>query len=643
LPALASRRPPEVSSPMHMRFSLLLSLILAAGILEFGALSSARAAEDTLVEPFDAPPLAEIDAKAKWEDQPVLDGMQLLRKYQAGEKPLATTAEALSLVNDSTEANAKILSALGRLPANDADVNWDATITRYFPGDARSTNPIMFSSTSESEIGSLTSFGMFSFDWELKPFAAREAVKSWQSSADRMVDKVVMRDDLVWSDGKPITAYDVAFSFQTIMNPKIPVPAVRSGTDELRWVQAYDDHTVVFFHKAPLATNVWNINYPIIPKHIYENSIKDDPTLQDSAYHVKYENDPVCGGPYRIVSRVRGQEIVLERRDDYYLQGGKTVRTKPYFKRIRFRVIQDTTTALLALKSGEIDEMILSPEQWQTQTQGPGFYEHNTKARGTEWVYYYFGWNCKSAYFSDQRVRVAMSYSFDYNELLNKLCYGLYEPSNGIFYPTSWMAPKTPLKPYQQDLDKAEQLLDEAGWTDHDGDGVRDKEIDGVSRRFEFSILCNNAPLPIAICSLLKDNLDQIGIVCNVRPLEFTVLQDKNQKHEFDATMAGWGTGTDPDTTDNIFVTGAGRNYGQYSNPEVDRLYQAGKKEFDREKRAAIYAKIDELLYADQPYTWLYFRSSFYAFNKDLRGYKYSPRGPFHYSPGFSSIWRAAE
>ena len=90
------------------------------------------------------------------------------------------------------------------------------------------------------------------------------------------------------------------------MNPKVPVPAVRQGTDKLRWIEAYDDHTLVYFHKEALATNVWNINFPTIPKHIYEKSLHEDYTMQDSEYHVKMEDNPVCGGPFKIVKRATG-------------------------------------------------------------------------------------------------------------------------------------------------------------------------------------------------------------------------------------------------------------------------------------------------------------------------------------------------
>ncbi len=605
--------------------------------------SAGQEKPEVLLEPFDAPSLAELDAKAEWEDQPVLDGTVLLRAKQAGETPLATVQEALAMKNTSPESNAKILSAMGRLPATDADANWEATINRHMGADVKSTNPIMFSAAVEGDVNGLTGYGLFSFDWNMKPFAAKETVVSWQTSKDRLYDKVVLRDDCTWSDGKPITAQDVVFSFKTIMDPRVPIPAVRSGTDKLRWVEAYGDYTVVFFHKEALATNVWNINFPVIPKHIYEKTIEKDPTLQDSPENVQYENKPISGGPYVLTNRKRGQEIVVERREDWYMVKGKQVRDKPFFKTIRFRIIEDSNTALLAIKAGEIDEMMLTPEQWTTRTDSQDFYDRNTKGSGVEWVFAYFAWNQQdNPFFADIRVRKAMSYAFDYQEMLDKLFYGVYQPCNGIFYPTAWMAPKKPLPYYHQDLSKAEALLDEAGWEDHDGDGIRDKTIDGKSVNFEFSLLCANIPDRIKLCTLMKENLDKIGIVCNIRPLEFTVLMERTQKKKFEAFHGLWGTGTDPDTSDNIWYTGEARNYVHYSNSEVDKLYVEGRKEFDRDKRAAIYAKIDELIYADQPYTFLYVRNSFYGFDKNLRGYNFSPRGPFHYSPGFSSIWQAA-
>lgn len=595
-----------------------------------------------LIEPFDPPTLEELEAKVEWVDMPVLDSLELLRRRQAEEgPPPVTVPEALKLRNTSKENNENILRAMGRLPADDDAVDYGAPIYRYTAADVRSTNPLMISSTTEFDVSGLTSFGLFSFDWDMNPFAASDTVASWQTSKDRMYDKVVMRDDLTWSDGEPITAHDVVFSFKVIMSDHVPVPAMRSGTDQIKWIEAYDDHTLVFFHKQPLATNIWNINFAVIPKHVYEKSIYEDPTLQDSPGHVKLENEPVTGGAYNLVARNRDQEIVLKRRESWYMHGGEQVRDKPYFEEVRFRIIKEPSVALIALKKGEIEEMTLNPEQWTSQTDDDEFYQKNTKAYGLEWTSFHFGYNLKTPFFSDVRVRKAMAYTLDYDEMLDKLLYGIYEPCNGPFHYTSRWAPKPPPPYYKQDLDKAEDLLDEAGWTDSDGDGIRDKEIDGRRRRFEFGLLvATGSTTGLRVCNLFKENLDQIGVICNVRPLEFTVLMEKNRTHDFEASFGGWGTGADPYTSKNIFGTDEGRNYGQYSNPEIDRLYDLGEREFDLDERAKIYGRIHQILYEDQVYTWLFYRNAFYGFSKQLRGYNFSPRGPYHYGPGFGSIWK---
>ena len=296
------------------------------------------------------------------------------------------------------------------------------------------------------------------------------------------------------------------------------------------------------------------------------------------------------------------------------------------------------------MKKGDVEETQITAEQWSTNsTTNDEFYAKNTKATGLEWTSFHFKWNCKSQYFSDKRVRHAMSYAFNHDEMIDKIFYGLYEKCGGIFHNTSKFYPLTPPKLFSQDLDKAEELLDEAGWDDSDGDGIRDKEVNGRLIPFEFNMHCSTTPNSLKVCELLKNNLEQIGVLCNIKPTEFTVLMQVSRDHKFHGIMGGWGTGTDPSTLINIFGTGEGRNYGEYSNPEVDKLFEAGAKEFDIEKRYAIYAKIHELLFEDQVYTWLFYRNSFWGFNKKLRGYNFSPRGVFGVAPGFESLWIPAD
>jgi peptide/nickel transport system substrate-binding protein len=646
-----SRGPEESIHRRHDTALLLLLLLLMVGCgseipedrEEAAAIKPGDFVLGDMIEPFDPPSIEELDAAVEWIEQPVLDSVDLLRDHQRNEPVIASVEEALRLRNDSHEANEIILSAMGRLPESEDDVDLNAAITRHSSADVRSTNPLMLSSTVEFDVSGLISFGMFGFDRDFNLFGARDSIISWHSSSDRMYDRIVMRDDLTWSDGLPITAHDVVFSFKAIMSSRVPVPAQRTGPSELKWIEAYDDHTLVFFHKKQLATNPWHINFSVIPKHIYETSIYDDPTLQNSDYHVHYEKNPVTGGPYVIDRRVIGREIILLRRDDWHQRDGEQIRPVPYFREIRFRIIPESSVALLALKAGDLHEKMLTAEEWQTQTDDERFYQHTTKAYGLEWVYFYFGWNNETEFFSDRRVRQAMSYAFDHEEMLKILLYDLYEPANGIFHPTARWAPEHPPPLYRQNQDEAERLLEEAGWVDTTGDGIRNKMIDGVMRRFEFSILVSNVGDRVAIANLLRQNLAEIGIICHVRPLDFTVMQEKTLQGHFHAFFGGWGTGAYPDTNENIWKTGAGRNFIRYSNPEVDALFDEAIAELDESRREQLFARIHTILYQDQPYTWLYFRNSFYGFNKNLRGYNFSPRGPYNYSPGFGSIWMPAE
>lgn len=598
-----------------------------------------------LLEPFDPPTLAELDARVKWVDRPVRDTLRMLREAKSQEPaPELSPAEALRLRNDSDEANDKIIAALSALAPEDGEgVDFEAPIRRAIQQECASLNPLLQSSVAETEVVGLTGFGLFGFDWEFNPLASADAVVSWQTSEDGLYDKVVLRDDLTWSDGEPITAHDVEFSFRAIMSSKVPVPAMRSGTGDMKLVKAYDDRTLVYFHKKPLVINVWNLNFAVVPKHVYAESIADDPTLKTSPYHAELESSPISGGAYEVVSRERGKGIVVRRRESYFMHNGKQVRDKPFFKEVRFRIIEDPNTSLLAIKAGQLDETRLGAEQWLTQTGGDDFYKNNTKARGEEWTFFYIGWNLDDPLFADVRVRKAMAHAMDYEEMLEDLCFGLYKRCYGPFHRNSWMYPKNPAPLLEFDLDKAEDLLAEAGWDDEDGDGILDKRINGRLVPFEFTLMVSNKPDRIAICNLLRENLEYIGVQCNIVPLEAAVFQQRVFEKKFQAQMAGWGAGADPYTSKNIFATGEDRNYGNYSNAEVDQLFDAGEREFDPDKRAEVYGKISNLIYEDQPYLFLYDWSSFFAFNHRLRGYRFSPRGPFSYGPGFSSLWMPAQ
>jgi peptide/nickel transport system substrate-binding protein len=147
------------------------------------------------------------------------------------------------------------------------------------------------------------------------------------------------------------------------------------------------------------------------------------------------------------------------------------------------------------------------------------------------------------------------------------------------------------------------------------------------------------------VASLFRKSLETLGVACDTQELDGGTLLDRCRKHQFQSVAFVWGPGADPDTSRTVWTTQAshseaGSNFISYSNPQVDRLFEQGRREFDPEKRAAIYHEIQRLISADHALTFLYIRASFFAVSRDLRGFNYSPRGPFSYTPGILSLWK---
>jgi peptide/nickel transport system substrate-binding protein len=188
-------------------------------------------------------------------------------------------------------------------------------------------------------------------------------------------------------------------------------------------------------------------------------------------------------------------------------------------------------------------------------------------------------------------------------------------------------------------------LLDEAGWRVDPNDGWRYKEINGQKVRFEFTLLMSQGSSTAPkVAAIFQEDLKRLGVEMRTREMEWAAFLEKVQKHEFQAETAGWGTGTDPDTGWNLWRTDqyeSGRNYGGYSNPRIDELFEEGRKEFDFKKRAQIYQEIHWILYEDQPYTWLWYEPILAAFNKRIHGVQFSPRGVFNFNPSFAEWWVA--
>lgn len=512
-------------------------------------------------------------------------------------------------------------------PNSPPSVSRNEVLVRVLPANPGTLNPIFFTSMYEIWMEELLFDGLFIFDRDMQWKVNETMVEEFEDSEDHLVSRVKLKPGLKWHDGTPFTAHDVRFTWEAILDERVPVTALRNGTDQIEDVKVIDDLNLEFHHKEALPTNTWNMLFSIIPKHIYDNKVERaaDPTLKQSDFFNRFNRAELVGnGPYKLVEWVTDDRIVIDRWDGFH-------GVKPAFKRIILKIQKDRNTALQLFKKGEVDEVELTQLQFARQTDDAAFKKQGYKIFAPEWSYSYIGWNMDGSnpFFAEAKVRRALSHALNYEKIKTQVLYDLVTRCHGIFSPESWMGGEEDL--IQYDLAKAEKLLDEAGWK-RGTDGWRVKTIRGKPVRFEYEMLIpkesQNSP---KIAAIFAQDLTKIGVRMKQRVIDFVTFLDLVKKHDYQSSIAAWGTGTDPDTNRNIWHSSmykSGRNYGGYKNQRVDALFELGRRELDRKKRAAYYREIQKIIYRDQPAIFLFNRSTTWAVHKRIRGIQWSPPEP---------------
>jgi peptide/nickel transport system substrate-binding protein len=434
--------------------------------------------------------------------------------------------------------------------------------------------------------------------------------ESWKISDDKLTYTFHIRKGIKWQDGVPFTSQDVVFSYSKIMDPQVDAPHLRNYYKDIKSVEAVDELTVKFTYSRPyfLALEFCG-GMPVVPKHLFE---KGDFNTNEAGRH------PIGTGPYRFVRWNTGREIALQKNQDYWGE-------RPHLDRIVFRIINDPTVAFQVLKREELDLMALTPIQWSRQSDSDNFKKKFDKLSYFAPNYSYIGWNTRKPYFSDKRVRIAMTHLVNRELILEKILVNLGTIVTNPFYINSPEYDKT-IEPYSYDPAKAKALLDQAGWVDHDGDGIRDK--DGVKFEFEF-LIPNGSETGDKISTILKDELDKVGIVMNIRNTEWAVFTTRLNERKFDAVTLGWSMGVEADPYQiwHSSQIEQGSNFVGFANKEADNLIDAARIEFDRDKRIELYRKFSEIVHEEQPYTFLFCRESTVALNKRFKGVVVYPLG----------------
>jgi len=475
-------------------------------------------------------------------------------------------------------------------------------------GDASVLLPVLASDSASSSINSMLYNGLVRYNKDL--LIEGELAESWQISPDNLSIIFKLRKNVRWHDGTPFTSADVKFNYELYIDPNTPTAYAESFRQVTR-VEAPDPYTFIAHYDKPYAPALISWGMPIHPKHLLEGQ---DVTKSPLA------RQPVGTGPYKLVEWQAGEKIVLESNPDYF-EG------QPYIKRVVYRIIPDQATQFLELQTGSLDYMNLSPLQYDRQTDTPAFRRLYNKYQYLAFGYTYLGYNLRRPMFQDKRVRQALSYAINKQEIIDGVLLGYGVAATGPYKPDTWVYnPDVPR--YDYNPEKARALLAEAGWSDSDGDGILDKD----GQAFSFAIVTNQGnDLRSKTGEIIQRRFKEIGIEVKLRIIEWaTFLKEFINPGKFDATILGWSGGPEPDAYNVWHSSKTGPkqlNFIGFENAEVDQALEQGRRVFDRQERKVHYDKFQQVLAEEQPYTFLYVSEALPAVSKRFRGVEAAPAG----------------
>ena len=448
-----------------------------------------------------------------------------------------------------------------------------------------------------------------------------------------------IRPEAKWDNGTDITAYDVAFSYKAVLNPKTTCEQIRPYFDFLS--------DIVIDSTNPKKFSVYSnqkyilveeyAGFWVLPEYIYDKdkimrkftiadfrnekgkeslkSNKDILRFADEFNSQKYSREKgfvVGSGPYEFSEWVTGSKIVFTKKKNWWGRHSSNEWLKNYghVETIKFKIINDWKTTTTAIKGNEIDAVKgIEYKIFTDLTKEPRFNESFQAFTPTSPQYLYIGINQTNAKFKDVRVRQALAHAVDKEQIIKTLLFGLGTSVESMVGPEKKYYNKN-LKKFDFNLETASKLLDEAGWKDSDGDGVRDMNVDGKKLKLQIEYKYNAGNDTRKNIGLIyKENLKKLGIELDIVAKEWTVFLDDLKKHDFEIYCGAWVG--DPNVEDPKQIwhsesTNGGSNYVSYGDPVSDRLIDAIRMELDEKKRNALYLQFQEKVHNDIPYIFLF-------------------------------------
>ncbi|NDI35070.1 ABC transporter substrate-binding protein [Chengkuizengella sediminis] len=478
-------------------------------------------------------------------------------------------------------------------------------------------NPLYSTDTASSDIEDLIFSGPVSSDTSFE--VEYDLAKDIQTSEDGLTYTVILRDDVTFHDGEPMTADDLVFTYSIPISEEY-VGERASNFEMIDTITKIDEYTVEFRLKQKDATFLpTTLSYDILPEHI----LKDVPIadLGENEFNTK---TPIGTGPFKFEEWKDGQYVKVVRNDDYY-QG------KPYLDAIIYKIVPDANALIAQLQAGDVDYFpgvpgsdIATVKEWAT--------EAGVKIEsGLSLAYTYLGYNQKNELFQDKKVRQALTHAIDREGIILGVLNGDGEVANVPESPLSW-AYNSEVPVFEYDVNKAKQLLEEVGWADTDNDGILDKD----GKKFAFEIKTNQGnKIREDIVVILQQQLKEIGIEVTPNIMEWSAYIEaiSAPNWDYDALVLGWALSTFPDQYD-IFHSSQreeGLNFVWYSNPEADTLIEEARQIIDRDEYKQAYGDIYKIIAEDQPYTFLYYPNTHQAIPENLEGYTFHARNDIYH------------
>lgn len=478
-------------------------------------------------------------------------------------------------------------------------------------GDATNLIPMIAGDASSHAIAGQMYLSLLKYDRDLN--LVGQLAESWEVSEDNLSITFTLKPNLRWTDSVPLTSADCAFTLKLIQDNHTQSP-YKADYIKVVSFETPDPSTFVVHYKQPYspALSSWG-SLAILPKHIF---------AQEDIMNTSLSRQPKATvGPYVLADWQPQQSILLRANSDYY--------DGPVWITERLtRIIPDTATQFLELSAGNLDSMSLTPTQYKRLFPIKPFLINNyQRYQYLDFGYTYLGFNLKRKPFDDVRVREAIAYAIDRQELIDGVLLGLGEVISTPYKPATYWVNEN-IKPRPHSIEKARKLLISSGWKDSDGDGIFDR----AGKPLSFTILTNNGNKQRAdSATIIQQRLKQAGIEVKIRLVEWSAfIENFINKRNFEAVILGWSLSPEPDQYSIWHSSQTGErefNFLSYANAKVDKALVEASRVFDKAERKKYYDIVQEEIYRDVPLVFLYAPYSSPAIHKRIHAIKPAPAG----------------